>query len=378
MTTVGEIAEFLESIAPASLAEEWDNVGLLWGDREACVQRVLFCLTATHAVINEAEASGARLVVSHHPLPFRPIKRVIAGDLQTGGLWKLARAGISLVSLHTAFDNAKDGINALLAQRLGLIDLEPIRPIASSTKQGRPTKTYKVVAFVPREDHDLVLSAAFAAGAGVIGAYRECSYSSSGVGTFFGTDDANPTVGMAGRRENVRERRVELVCPAGRVIEVLEAVRNAHSYEEPAIDVYPLDSTVGADLRIGAGRVGRLLNSTTLAGFCRLVSELLDRAPYSVRRGSGEAHLTCGHSLRGRRRLSARRRRERCRRNADRRGSVSSRRSIAQSLGVGLVLAGHFATERPGVELLAELTAKRFPELECKPSSADIDPLTYL
>src|SRR5262249_10108663 len=149
-----------------------------------------------------------------------------------GYLWNLAQAGTSILSPHTAFDNAPGGINDGLARRLGLVEVGPLKPTAA-------TPAFKVVVFAPITDREAVLSVAFANGAGRIGAYEECSFSTAGFGTFYGTETTNPSVGAAGRRETVRERRIEIVCPADRLSAMLSAVRNAHSYEEPAIDVYP-------------------------------------------------------------------------------------------------------------------------------------------
>src|SRR5439155_14555801 len=130
---------------------------------------------------------------------------------------------------------------------------------------------FKVVVFAPQDDREPVLAAAFAAGAGRIGAYDECSYSSEGFGSFFGTEGANPTIGQAGRRETVREWRVELLCPGDLLAAVLAAIRGAHSYEEPAIDVYPLHVSPEGP---GAGRLGLLAAPEALGGFARRVGQV--------------------------------------------------------------------------------------------------------
>src|SRR5262249_20838355 len=163
-------------------------------------------------------------------------------------------------------DNTAGGIKDGLAGRLGLADVRPLRP-------GPGAASFKVIVFVPRSDREPVLAAAFAAGAGRIGAYDECSFTTAGHGTFFGTEGANPAVGAAGRRETVREQRVEIVCPPERLAAVLAAIRTHHSYEEPAIDVYPL-APVARDE--GAGRVGGLAEVVPLAALAARVSTLLE------------------------------------------------------------------------------------------------------
>ena len=133
MTTVGEVAQFLETFAPSALAAEWDNVGLLLGDRARPAAQVMTCLTVTPAVVEEALAERVDLIVAHHPLPFRPVKSITADSYSGGLLWKLASAGVSVYSPHTAFDSAADGINRRLADGLGLVDLQPLEPIAASS-----------------------------------------------------------------------------------------------------------------------------------------------------------------------------------------------------------------------------------------------------
>ena len=364
MTTVGDLARWLEGFAPARLAESWDNVGLLWGDPEAPVARVMTCLTVTPGSAGEAVREGAGLVVSHHPVLFRGAKRVVAGGGDSGFLWSLARAGVAVYSPHTAFDNTDGGINDGLAARLGLADVGPLRPTAA-------TPAFKAVVFAPEADRDAVLAAAFAAGAGRIGAYDECSFASAGEGTFFGREGSNPAVGRAGRRETAPERRIEIVCPADALSTVLAAVREAHSYEEPAVDVYPLHREPGGP---GAGRVGTLPAPSTLADFARTVANRL-RAPglqYVGEPGRrvGRVAIVCGagddfvpDAVRA---------------GADvlLTGEARFHRALeAEASGLGLVVAGHHATERPGVEDLAGRVASAFPGLQVWASRVEHDPL---
>ena len=128
MTTVSDVVDWLERFAPARLAEPWDNVGLLWGDPSAVVQAAMTCLTVTPVTAAEAIEEGAALIVSHHPILFREVKRIRADFPDTAPLWKLARAGVAIASPHTAFDNTRDGINDILCHRLGLNDVTHLRP----------------------------------------------------------------------------------------------------------------------------------------------------------------------------------------------------------------------------------------------------------
>jgi putative NIF3 family GTP cyclohydrolase 1 type 2 len=233
MLTVGDVVEWMERFAPPGLAADWDNVGLLLGDRGHAVERLMTCLTVTPEIAAEAVAEKANLIVTHHPILFRGVKRLTGETSEGRMLLELVRANVAVYSPHTAFDNTAGGINDILAARLGLADVVPLR-------RQLPPREMKVVVFVPDKDLARVSDALFAAGAGHIGQYRECSFRLAGTGTFFGTDASNPTVGQRGRREAVSEWRLEMVCPETRLEPVLTALRQSHSYEEPAFDVYPL------------------------------------------------------------------------------------------------------------------------------------------
>jgi len=364
MTTVADVAEWLDTFAPRHLAEAWDNVGLLWGDPKAEVSRVMTCLTVTAETADEALAERAELIVSHHPVLFRAVQKVNTDRPEGAILLRLARAGVTVFSPHTALDNTVGGINDGLARRLDLEQVKPLRPSPS-----RPT--FKVIVFTPRSDREHVLDAAFAAGAGKIGAYNECSYSSAGFGTFFGTEAANPAVGQVGRRETVREWRVELICPAEILSHVLAAIRASHSYEEPAIDVVPLEGTSGGP---GIGRLGRLEAVEPLEAFVARAARALSAtgiqfagdAARPVRKvaiacGAGDDFVP-----------------DAARAGADvlLTGEARFHRVLeAKALGLALVLAGHFATERPGVEDLADRLAGAFTSMTVWPSRRERDPL---
>jgi dinuclear metal center YbgI/SA1388 family protein len=376
MTTVADVTSWLEEFAPSRLAEPWDNVGLLWGDPGAVVERVMTCLTVTPATAAEAIRERAALIVSHHPILFRDTKKIRADLPETAHLWQLARAGIAIASPHTAFDNTRDGINDILCRKLGLIEVAPLRPLASiGNGGGADTQAFKIVVFTPEPERDAVSSAAFAAGAGRIGAYEECSFAIPGEGTFFGTGLANPTVGERGRRETVRELRLEFVCPAPRLGAVLASIRAHHSYEEPAIDVYPLHETNVDDSRAtGSGRIGRLREPLGLKEFAMSVGRVLGGIPVAMvgepDRQVERVALACGAGddfLKDAARLRA---------DVLLTGEARFHRALeADAMGVGLILAGHYATERLGVEELAQRIASIFPSLTVWCSQTERDPL---
>ncbi len=379
MTTVADVTAWLEQFAPSRLAEPWDNVGLLWGDPSAAAERVMTCLTVTPASAAEAIREQAGLIVSHHPVLFREVKKIRADLPETGFLWQLARAGIAIASPHTAFDNTHEGINDILCRRLGLVNVRPLRILAMSP--GGPLSgptSFKVVVFTPESEREAVSTAAFAGGAGRIGAYDECSFAIPGEGTFFGTELANPTVGERGRRMTVPELRLEFVCAARKLADVLASIRAHHSYEEPAIDVYPLhESEVDGTSPSGAGRIGNYGESRGLKEFALLAGRALGRVPVAitgdVNRPVQRVAVACGAGddfLKDAARAGA---------DVLLTGEARFHRALeAEALGIGLLTAGHYATERPGIEELAKKIALAFPAVTVWPSRDERDPIRRL
>jgi dinuclear metal center YbgI/SA1388 family protein len=367
MVTVAGIVDFLERFAPLHLAADWDNVGLLLGDRGAAVERIMTCLTVTPEVAAEAVKAKVQLLVTHHPVLFRGVKRLTTANHEGRMLLSLIQAGLSVYSPHTAFDNTTDGINDALARQLGLTDVVPLR------RREAPGQC-KVVVFVPDADLARVSDAMFAAGAGHIGQYSECSFRLGGTGTFFGSEAAKPTVGQKGRREEVSEWRLEVVCPAAAVSNVVAALRKAHSYEEPAYDVYPLQPVRSA---LGDGRVGRLPRAMPLDKLARTVKTSLGAGKVQV---VGEADrpvervaIVCGA---GGEMLSDV---FRVRADVFLTGEMRFHDYLsAQAQGLALCLAGHYATERFGIEKLSARLQEQWPELQVWASRRERDPVRWV
>jgi dinuclear metal center YbgI/SA1388 family protein len=262
---VSSLVEYLDSIYPFALAEEWDNVGLIVGDSRAAVNGVLLALDVTHEVLDEAIEHGCNVVVTHHPPIFKPIKRLPVQELQGGLIEKAFKNDLTLVALHTNLDSAAGGLNDTLCELLGLTD---VRPLAGSGRR----RFYKLAVFVPAEAADKVTEAMFRQGAGEIGDYRECSFATEGTGSFRGLEGrTNPASGKSGERESVAERRIEVLLRreiAGRVV---GAMIDAHPYEEVAYDLYPLHNK---EERTGLARIGRLEKPEPLADFVKRVQAL--------------------------------------------------------------------------------------------------------
>jgi len=367
MPTVAAVIAFLEEVAPPGLAADWDNVGLLLGDRQARVKRVMTCLTVTPESAAEAVEAKAQLIVTHHPILFRPVKRLTTGNPEGRMLLSLARAGVAVFSPHTAFDNTRGGINDAIAAKIGLIDVAPLR-------RGEGPRSCKVVVFVPDKDLARVSDAMFDAGAGHIGEYSQCSFRLAGTGTFFGSDASNPTIGQKSRREDVSEWRLEVVCPESSVEAVVAAMRKAHSYEEPAYDVYPLRS---AAPKLGEGRVGRLPAPQPLAGLARAVKTAL-RAGMVQTVGDAAAPvervaIVCGAG--GELLHDA----IRARADVLLTGEMRFHDYLtAQAQKLALVLPGHYATERFGVEELATRLQGQWKDVEVWASQRERDPVAWV
>jgi dinuclear metal center YbgI/SA1388 family protein len=219
--TVRDLVQALEAIAPARLAASWDNVGLLVGDPSSPVTRALLTVDCTRAVVDEAAREACEAVVAYHPPIFAAQKRFVAGSVA----YHAARAGLAVVSPHTALDAADGGTNDVLADAVGMRARTPLQRAPEAASE------HKLVTFVPAEHVEAVSRALFAAGAGRIGKYSACSFRMAGTGTFFGEEGASPAVGAAGVLEQVPELRLEMVVPVARTAAVVDALRRAHPYE---------------------------------------------------------------------------------------------------------------------------------------------------
>lgn len=367
MFTVANVVDYLDQFAPRDLAADWDNVGLLLGERSATVERIMTCLTLTPESAAEAIEERAQLIVTHHPILFRGVKRLNDDTAEGRMVLSLARAGVAVYSPHTAFDNTRGGINELLARRLGLVDVRPLR-CADERKQ------MKIVVFVPESDLNRVAEAMFAAGAGNIGEYRECSFRLDGVGTFHGSVATNPTVGQKGRREEVNEWRLEAICPVRCIEAVVAAIRHSHSYEEPAFDVYPLHAL--PSLR-GEGRIGMLERGRPLSELGETVKASLLSGPIQIigdlKREVKTVAIVCGAG--GEMMPDA------LRAQADvfLTGEMRFHDYLhARAYGLALILPGHYATERCGIEDLADRLRGQFPRLHIWASKQESDPVQWI
>jgi dinuclear metal center YbgI/SA1388 family protein len=340
-TKLSDIVGIINKIAPPHLAEDWDNVGLQVGDPPAIIDRIMVALDPVPATVDAAISHSCQLLLTHHPLLFKPLKRISTADATGALVHQAIRNNLAIISLHTNYDTATNGVNDLLAAALGL---DGCRPLKISHRD----ELLKLVVFVPLT-HQQPLLEALLKFSSLPGNYTECSFSTTGTGTFRPQSGANPFIGSAGVRESVAEARMELILKKTALQPALKALRAAHPYEEPAFDLIPLLNEGAAS---GLGRICDLPAPVSLGAFAGTVKERLGLKALRLV-GSSEKRISrialCGGS--GSSLL-----REAARQGADLliTGDIKYHEAQeAATLGVALLDAGHFATEQLMIEGLS-------------------------
>ena len=271
---LADVTALVEGWYPPHRADDWDTVGLVCGDPEAEVRRILLAVDPVQAVADEAVALDADLVIVHHPLYLKGTSSVAATTAKGRVVHRLIASGCGLLTAHTNADAPAGGVSESIALALGLADVVPLDPDPVEPRD-------KIVAFVPVADADRVRGAMTAAGAGAIGDYDSASFSSPGEGRFRPLSGANPAIGSVGELEVVEEVRVEAIVDRGSRSTVIAALLAAHPYEEPAYDVIPLASL--PDPTRGSGRIGTLPEPLSLRAFAELVARTLPETAHGVR-----------------------------------------------------------------------------------------------
>ena len=274
--TVQTVVDALEAAYPPALAESWDQVGLICGDPDAQVSKVAFALDCTQEVAERAVAAGAQLLVVHHPLLLRGVHSVAANTPKGKVIHTLLAGGCALFAAHTNADSARPGVSDKLAELVGITPGRPIKPVL-------PGATDRWGVHVPPAAAADLKRALFDAGAGAIGDYRECAFSVEGTGEFTPVEGANPTDGAVGTHYTGDEIRIEFVARAGDRRRIVEKLREAHPYEEPAFDVVQMADTQDLEKATGLGRIGELPEPMTLREFTQQVANALPETAWGVR-----------------------------------------------------------------------------------------------
>ncbi|MBX2896181.1 MAG: Nif3-like dinuclear metal center hexameric protein [Cyclobacteriaceae bacterium] len=245
--TIKDITGKLEQLAPLVYQEDYDNCGLITGNPQTEVTGILVTLDCTEAVVEEAIQQNCNLVVAHHPIVFKGIKKLTGQNYVERTLIKAIQNNVAIYAIHTNLDNVHTGVNKKIAEQLSLTNLQVLAP--------RPNTLLKLVTFVPPDHAQNVANHLYAAGAGHIGNYKNCSFNLTGEGTFLPTQNANPFQGTSGKLERTQEVRIEVILPEPARNRVLQALKANHPYEEVA---YYLSLLENDNQEVGAGIMGEL------------------------------------------------------------------------------------------------------------------------
>ncbi|HMR20191.1 MAG TPA: Nif3-like dinuclear metal center hexameric protein, partial [Sphingobacterium sp.] len=253
---IKDLTRYLETIAPLSHQESYDNSGLIVGHDDDTIFKALISLDCTEEVVQEAIDKGCDIIIAHHPIVFKGLKRFNGHNYVERTVIKAIKHNIAIYAIHTNLDNVLGGVNSKIAERLDLKNQAILSPKSGLLK--------KLAVYVPRTHVDNVRQAMFDAGAGHIGQYDQCSYNTGGYGTFRPLEGANPTLGEIGEQERVEETKIEIVYPVNMERQVVVAMLAAHPYEEAAYDIYTLDNKLQT---VGSGVIGNLAVPQNPASF---------------------------------------------------------------------------------------------------------------
>jgi len=274
---ISNIISFLDGWANPSLAEDYDNVGLLVGRKERDVSRILVSLDTTEEVVEEAKKSGCELIVSHHPILFKGLKRLNGQNYVARTIENALINQIGIFGLHTNLDSIQTGVNAKMASRLALEDIRILKPT-----EGKLVQLYF---YVPFEYKEKVVEAVHKAGAGEIGNYNQCSFSTEGKGRFLPNHKANPSIGKNGILEELSECKIEVILPKFLKNKVLTALIESHPYEEVSYGFVELDNEWQ---EVGSGMVGNLANPIPKQEFMDLVKRQFNLTTFRYTQSSKE------------------------------------------------------------------------------------------
>ncbi len=351
-------------VADLSLQESYDNSGLLIGSADTEVNQVLLAIDVTEAVIEEAIQKKCELIIAHHPLIFKGLKRISDGNLVERTVTAAIKNTIAIAAMHTNLDNVKSGVNGKLAAILGIKNTNMLSASNDKLK--------KLSVFCPLAHADQVRKAMFESGAGHIGAYDSCSFNISGTGTFRGGEQTNPFVGQIGKLHQEEEIRIETILPDYLLNKVIKNMLEAHPYEEVAYDIYPLENKHNA---IGSGLIGELDSPVEEVEFLKFIQQKLGTPVLKHTAFTGkkvQRIAICGGSgafLLHKAKAAG----------ADVFVTADLKyHDFFEADGKLLVVdAGHFETEQFTKELMAEMIQKKIPNFAALISEVDTNAVRY-
>jgi len=363
--TVRDIITCLEDIAPLSYQESYDNAGLIIGAPESRISSVLIAVDITEDVIDEAVKNGAGLIISHHPLIFGGLKSITGSNYVERCIIKAIKKDIAIYASHTNLDNVSGGVNLSICRKLDLKNCRVLKP--------REDELRKLVTFIPADHAPAVREAVFGAGAGHIGAYDCCSYNVEGRGSFRASESSNPFVGEKGRLHYEDEVRFETVFPKNIMPKVIQALTNAHPYEEVAYDIYPLENKY---MMVGSGMIGETAKATNEDAFLNRVKKIFGTGCIrhtGLRNRKIKTIAVCGGA-----------------------GSFLVKEAISSGADIFLtsdikyhdffnaedkiIIAdiGHYESERYSKDIFYEILNKKFPNFAFHLSKINTNPINYL
>lgn len=362
MSTVRDVYNYIDEIAPFDTAMDFDNCGMLVGNYSEVINKVLLSLDITPDVVKEAKKLGANLIISHHPVIFNPIKRLDSNSVP----YLLAKNGISAICAHTNLDMADCGVNTALADLLGIKDREGLSVYKS--------KNYnKVVVFTPTDYTDSIKCAMTLSGAGTLGDYCGCSFQTEGQGSFLPMEGAKPFLGKVGEYENVIEDRLEMVCPKGKTDSVTEAMLKAHPYEVPAYDIFET-SAIKED--VCCGIIGNIESEMLPKDFAQHVKVSLNCNGVRYIPGKRKINKVAFCSGAGGDLIY-----KAVKKGADAfvTGEIKHHEILsAMAAGVTVVDAGHFCTEDVVIDPLLKMLSSKFENIEFVKSNTYSNMLEYV
>ncbi len=360
---VKDVTNYLETIAPLQLQEEYDNSGLIIGNGNDETKGVLICLDVTEDVVNEAINLNCNLIIAHHPLIFSGLKKITNTVYPSSCVYKAIQNAINIYAIHTNLDNVSVGVNGKIADMLNLHSREILKPL---------NNLLKLAVYVPNDHLSKVRDAVFEAGAGHIGQYSNCSFSSVGEGTFCPKDGANPFSGKLNKLSFEKEQKLETILPKYKLTEVITAMKISHPYEEVAYDIYPVLNAS----KFGAGLIGELDKEISEIEF---LNHVKNKFKASVIRYTGLLHkkikrvAVCGGA-----------------------GSFLINNAISKNADIfitsdfkyhqffdannQILIAdiGHYESEQFTIDLLRDILMKKFTNFAIRLTSVNTNPINYL
>lgn len=361
---LAELTKYLEDIAPLSYQETYDNSGLLVGDHNKEINQALISLDCTEEVVEEAISTNCDIIISHHPIIFKGLKRFNGSNYVERTVMKAIKHDIALYAIHTNLDNIFGGVNRKIAEKLKLQDLSILSP--------KENLLNKLAVFVPKTHAESLRNALFNIGAGAIGNYDQCSFSADGLGTFRAKEGSTPYVGTIGEQHTEPEERIEVVYPQHLERKLLVAMYENHPYEEVAYDIYKLQNAYSS---IGSGMIGMLPIALSELDFLAQIKENLHLQVIrytKLKKKNIQRVAVCGGAggflLPQAIRMGA---------DAFITGDYKYHEFFDAEGKILIADVGHFESEQFTQELLLEIIQKKFPNFAVRLTGINTNPINY-